>query len=128
MPVARVLVIDDEPDIRSSIALALPRLVQRPVEVQTAGSAAEARALLSRQPDIDVVMCDVRMPGESGLDLLTWMRENGHRATRVLFSAHNPRSLPLEEVERAAPAAVYTKPLDLKRVAQGTNLAAWPLN
>lgn len=60
-----VLVVDDDPDLAEELALGLrsPGLA-----VETVGSAAAARQLLARRPDILVVVTDVRMPGQDGLN------------------------------------------------------------
>ena len=61
----RILVIDDEPHIAESIAIALGRFGQ----VVTAASGAAARNLLVVDPAFDVILCDVVMPGFTGIDL-----------------------------------------------------------
>jgi len=61
---ARVLVVDDEDQIRSLLARLLSA---HGYECATAGDAAEARRLLSSD-SFGLVLSDVNMPGESGLD------------------------------------------------------------
>lgn len=63
---SRVLVVDDDPGIRESAALALEKAGHR---VFRAASAAEARAILA-QERVAVVVSDIYMPGEDGIDLL----------------------------------------------------------
>jgi len=59
----KILVVDDEPGIRR----ALRRLVEkRGWEVVEAGTAEEALEVV-RQGGIDAAICDIRMPGGSGL-------------------------------------------------------------
>jgi putative two-component system response regulator len=69
----RVLVVDDEPAARDSLARAL-RQFDRKIEVLEAGSADEAWRTLGEQ-SVDVVLLDVAMPGRSGFDLLEQMAE-----------------------------------------------------
>ena len=63
-----VLVIDDDESMR----LVITRMLEREgYTCLTAASANEARVALETQaPAIDAVLCDIQMPGESGLDLL----------------------------------------------------------
>lgn len=66
---ARLLVIDDEPEIRRGLQAMLRRFGR----VDVAESAAEARALLSPGARYDLVLCDLMMPGESGEELYGWI-------------------------------------------------------
>jgi putative two-component system response regulator len=62
----RVLIIDDDPHVRGS----LHRLLgQQGYETASAKDAAEARTLLREEP-FHLVLCDIKMPGESGLELV----------------------------------------------------------
>lgn len=61
-----VLFVDDEPGVVEAFVRAFR---QEDFTVRTAGSAAEALAVLEREP-VDVVVADERMPGMSGSELL----------------------------------------------------------
>lgn len=64
-----VLVVDDEPQVQQLIARILERHGFR---CELAASADEARALLeARENNFQLMLCDVNMPGESGLELLS---------------------------------------------------------
>lgn len=80
----RVLVVDDEPSIREIQR----RLLQRAnIDVVLASSGAEARDILLRE-SVDLVVSDVRMPGElDGYALLAWMeRERPLLAQRTILA------------------------------------------
>ncbi len=64
-PAAHILVVDDHPDIRQSLAAYLTR---QGMAVTTAADAGEAGALLARHR-FDLIVLDVMMPGEDGLSL-----------------------------------------------------------
>jgi DNA-binding NtrC family response regulator len=64
--VAKVLVVDDDRGIREMVALAL---ASRGHDVFRAESATAARAVTARER-LDLVVCDIYMPGPTGLDLL----------------------------------------------------------
>ena len=116
----RVLVVDDEAAIVSTIAEGLPLVSKGPVEVKTALSGEAARQILEADPAIDVILCDARMPGLAGLDLLAWAKARGHKAKRVLITAYDADVFPERDLERASPVTVVTKPLDLGRLAKLT--------
>src|ERR1700752_2969651 len=67
MPDARILVVDDEPAVRSIIAAMLARMGYLPT---TASGADEALKLLSQDPTYDLVLSDIMMPGVDGITLL----------------------------------------------------------
>jgi CheY-like chemotaxis protein len=60
---ASVLVIDDEPDVLSMLALMLSDIGY---EVETATSGRQAIALAERR-HFDLAVCDLRMPGPDGI-------------------------------------------------------------
>jgi two-component system, NtrC family, response regulator AtoC len=66
----RALVVDDDYDVRTFLAGVLAK---QGVTVATAGSGAEAKAVLGRE-EFDVVLLDLRLLDASGLDVLRWAR------------------------------------------------------
>ena len=68
---ARVLVVDDDPDILNLVQL---RLRKHNHQVATALGPSEARALVDEKGRPDVVVLDVSMPDMSGLELLDTLR------------------------------------------------------
>jgi len=69
---AKVLIIDDDPLVRDSLARVIKKMGHGPVE---AGFLASARDKL-RGEDLDLVFCDVKMPNGYGLEILTEIRES----------------------------------------------------
>ncbi len=94
----RVLIIDDEEGVRTSLGLILE---DEGYEVATSADAATARQQVARA-SFDVVLCDVRMPGESGLDLLPDLAALLPDATLLMMSAHGDVEQALEAVRRGA--------------------------
>ena len=78
----RVLIVDDEEPVREMIARMVTSSDE--LECETAADAAEARMLLARE-GFSIVICDVNMPGESGMDLTIWIREH-HPDVAVLMA------------------------------------------
>jgi two-component system OmpR family response regulator len=79
----RVLVIDDDPDVRSATCRMLEA---EGITSHAAEHAAAARGLLTgTQPaSYDLMLLDVRMPGQSGWDFLSELRAGGDQ-TPVIF-------------------------------------------
>lgn len=78
----RIIVVDDEAEVREMIQ---DYLGQNGYDVVTASSGAEFRALLQEHSP-DLVILDVRMPGEDGISLARHVREN-HRAGIIMVTA-----------------------------------------
>ncbi len=111
----RVLVVDDERQVR----LLQRRILERiGVEAVEAASAEEARALIRSGP-VDAVVSDVRMPGESGIDLFRWIEtENPELARRVLFVTGDMTHPELSLVAAARPEAVILKPFSMEEYSE----------
>jgi DNA-binding NtrC family response regulator len=80
---ASVLVVDDDAGIRESAVLALQKAGHR---VREAGDAAAALAVL-REHRVDVVVSDIYMPGEDGLELLAAISERRDPPRVILMTA-----------------------------------------
>ena len=78
-----VLVVDDE--VRSQDAMR--RTLDEDFTVFTASSADEARGLLERQ-SVTVILCDQRMPGQTGVSFLKEVRERWPEVVRMVISGY----------------------------------------
>jgi EAL domain-containing protein (putative c-di-GMP-specific phosphodiesterase class I)/CheY-like chemotaxis protein len=72
-----VLIVDDDPDLRTIIALGLRR---GGFETRQAGSGEEALILLGRHP-VDAVIIDMRMPGLTGIEVIRALRDDPSTTT-----------------------------------------------
>jgi len=78
----RVLVVDDEPEIGRVVEIALA--ATHDVVCLTRG--ADAAALLERDERFDTILCDLNMPGLSGIELWSRLRQSQpHLADRMVF-------------------------------------------
>ena len=87
----RALVVDDEAPALSELAWLLEQ-DSRIGQVQTAGSGAEALKALQRQP-VDVLFCDISMPGLDGLDLARVLARFSHRPHLVFVTAYEQHAV-----------------------------------
>lgn len=70
--VSRVLLIEDDASLRRFVGMVLEDL---PLELVACNSVAQALTLLTHSP-VDLILTDLMMPGESGLDLLERFKAN----------------------------------------------------
>lgn len=109
-----VLVVDDEPDIRESVAQILESTLGG-VEVATAADGDEALKRLA-EGDVDVVIADFRMPGMDGLELLKQVSERWPDVPRILMTAYGDLDVAVEAINAAHVHSFFRKPFDPEEV------------
>lgn len=110
-PEARILVVDDEDQIRRLIALLLRRLAGFHVVVQQAANANEALALLEYE-EFDLIVSDHNMPGKTGIDLLAHAHDQHPRTARMLITALAQLDIGVDAINRGRVDAFLRKPFD----------------
>ncbi|MCG8441382.1 MAG: sigma 54-interacting transcriptional regulator, partial [Caulobacterales bacterium] len=100
-----VLVIDDE--VRSQEAI--QRAIDEEFEVLRAGDAGEAETILERE-NVTVILCDQRMPGQSGVDFLSMVRERWPDPVRMIISGYTDAEDIITGVNEAGIYQYVTKP------------------
>jgi two-component system response regulator HupR/HoxA len=100
-----VLVIDDE--VRS--VEALERILEDDFDVKTATSTSAAEAILTEEA-VQVVLCDQRMPGMSGVDFLKIVRERWPDVVRMIISGYTDAEDIIQGVNEAGIYQYVTKP------------------
>ncbi len=106
---ARVLVIDDEEDIRELIAITLRRMG---LEVELAENLQAAYLALARQP-FDLCLTDMRLPDGNGLELVEHIaREHPHLPVAMITAYGNTEAA--VQALKAGAFDFVSKPVDLK--------------
>ena len=78
----RVLVVDDD----GAVCKTIMRAFEHDHDVVSAASGKEGRAILERDQEFDVVLCDMMMSDISGVELHSWLREEHPvLASRTVF-------------------------------------------
>src|SRR5207237_10574629 len=91
----RVLIVDDEEAARYGMRRALGQLGH---DIAEAGSVAEARDEMSvQQPDL--LLLDVNLPGQSGLEFLHELQQNADAPLTVLITAHGSERMAVEAIK-----------------------------
>ena len=119
MSTARILVVDDEADIRE---LVQEILAEEGYAVDVAANAAEARAACARQVP-DLVLLDIWMPDTDGISLLReWQQAQSLAAPVVMMSGHGTVETAVEATRLGAVDYVE-KPLSLAKLLRTVRTA-----
>jgi two-component system response regulator AtoC len=120
----RVLIVDDEKNIRTSIQRYLST---ENIETVTAENGLSAKRLLQEQV-FSAGIIDLRMPGMDGLELLKWIHEEGPRLPVIMISAFGEVQDAVEAMKLGAQDYVV-KPFDpdelivrLKKIVENQKL------
>ena len=94
----RILVIDDDEGLRESLQLVLS------AEGYEVGGAEDSRAALGilENSSFDVILCDLRMPGMDGMELLPQLVARMPQSTVIMMSAYGTEELALEAMNKGA--------------------------
>lgn len=79
----KLLIVDDDKLICEQVEEAITESISDIAQIMTAYDSKSAKTIISKSY-IDLMICDIEMPGGSGLELLKWMRES-HYDTLVIF-------------------------------------------
>jgi signal transduction histidine kinase/ActR/RegA family two-component response regulator len=111
----RLLVVDDEPQVRGVTERTLQRLGHHVTSVADIGS---ARAVIDAGDAVDVIISDVMMPGGTGMELVQQLRQAGHRTPVLLVSGFALDAV--DDALRAHPSVAFlAKPWTLDGLVGG---------
>lgn len=82
-----VLILDDEV---LSVEIMLKKIDWKACgidKVHTAYNVEEAKEVVQREA-IDIILCDIEMPGENGLEFMFWARENQYKMECIFLTCH----------------------------------------
>src|SRR6266478_7613005 len=112
MMASKILVVDDEPDLELLISQRFRRDIRDGTFIfRFARDGQEALDTLQAEPDIELVLSDINMPGMDGLVLLSRLRENAAAVKAVIVSAYGDMANIRTAMNRGA-FDFLTKPID----------------
>jgi DNA-binding NtrC family response regulator len=111
-PRQKILIIDDEPSIRSAVRMILK---YENFVTEEAGTGADGIKILKKEADVAAVLCDVKMPGMDGIETLVEMKLVRPDLPVIMISGHGTVETAVEATRRGA-FDFLEKPLDRDRL------------
>ena len=96
-----ILIVDDDAAIIESICNLVNWKKLSIDVVRTASQASQAKQILMEEP-VDIIVSDIEMPGESGLDLLKWYRTQQMEGKFLLLTCHESFSYARQAIKLRA--------------------------
>jgi two-component system response regulator AtoC len=115
----KILVVDDEPGLRQTVSRILGAEGH---SVGTAGEGEEALSKLSSE-DVDLVLCDLRMPKMDGLEFIERYTSGGGHALVIAMSAYGDSDTAIAAMQKGAYDYVQ-KPFRAEEVVLAVRKAA----
>jgi DNA-binding NtrC family response regulator len=106
----KILIIEDEKNLARTLAQALRLGSEGWYDVEYTESAEQARPLLDANT-YNVVISDLRLPGEDGLSLITHVKENSPETHTILMTGYGSRDV--EAMADTMTEGYLTKPFDM---------------
>lgn len=108
-----VLAVDDQINVLNGLMVGVQWKKLGIDQVYKAGNAAEAKRIL-RACTVDILLSDIEMPGESGLQLLEWVRNEQMDIACIFLTAHADfgyakTAMRLDSVDYILQPASYTQ-------------------
>ena len=120
MAIANVLLVDDEVPFVETIS---KRLIKRDLNISAAFSGMEALEKLKKEPDIEVVILDVKMPEMDGIETLREIKKQRPLIEVIMLTGHATVETGLEGMRLGA-FDYLLKPCDMDILLQKVEEAA----
>ena len=112
-PRQKVLIVDDEPDIRELLEITLGRMK---LDTFSARNLSEAQALLKRET-FDLCLTDMRLPDGTGLELVQHIQQRYTQLPVAMITAYGSLDTAINALKAGA-FDFLTKPVDLTRLRE----------
>ncbi|WP_347902088.1 sigma-54 dependent transcriptional regulator [Pseudomonas purpurea] len=112
-PRQKVLIVDDEPDIRELLEITLGRMK---LDTFSARNVGEARGLLAQEA-FDLCLTDMRLPDGTGMELVQYIQQRYPQVPVAMITAYGSLEVAINALKAGA-FDFLTKPVDLLRLRE----------
>ena len=117
----RVLLVDDEVENLEVLAA----LLEEDYDVKTATSGAAALAIIENSPPFSVVLSDQRMPGMTGMELLTQLAQRSPDTVRLMLTGYTDLGPMVAAVNEGSVYRFFLKPWNPDELRSAVGDAVW---
>lgn len=112
-----ILIVDDDSYVLELICKKIDWSSLGINEIYTASSAKQAKEIILEQ-NIHILLTDIEMPGESGLELLEWVRSRNIRLEAMFLTSYAEFEYAKKAIELKS-LEYYLKPVDEHSLSKG---------
>ena len=123
MAEGRVLVVDDEPDVRRTIRIALTKAGFDVVEAEDGQAGIEAIRWGDNPLAVDTIICDMQMPKVNGMEAIAYFRQQFPSVPVIVFTG-NPDFKDANELFKQGIVEYLTKPIESEKLVAAVKKAA----
>lgn len=116
----KIVIVDDDESIRKTFFL----ILNKNYRVYLAKNSKEALKRF-KKANVNLIIADLKLPDDTGLEMITKFRESGYRGEAILISAY-PDLVNMDELKRLSIGHFFVKPLDLNALNQSIDYLLCP--
>ena len=111
----RVLVVDDEPDIRKVVKMALTKAGYDVIEAEDGEKAIEAIQEGENPLLLDVIICDIRMPKLNGVEAINYFQQQWPRVPIIVLTGFPDMEMATDLIKKGI-VAYLVKPVEKEQL------------
>ena len=111
----RVLVVDDEPSVRTVVRLTLEKAGYDVLEAENGEKAIEAINTGENRLVLDIVICDIRMPKINGIQAIDYFQREYPHVPLIVLTAYPETSMAVSFMRNGA-ADYLVKPVEAEKL------------
>ncbi len=111
----RVLVVDDEPSVRTVVRMTLEKAGYEVLEAESGEKAIEAINTGENRLVLDTVICDIRMPNRNGVEAIDYFQREYPHVPLVVFTGYPETEMAVSFMRKGV-ADYLVKPVEAERL------------
>ncbi len=111
----RVLVVDDEPDVRTVVKMALTKAGYDVIEAEDGEKAIEAIQEGENPLLLDVIICDIRMPKLNGVEAINYFQQQWPRVPIIVLTGFPDMEMATDLIKKGI-VAYLVKPVEKEQL------------